>query len=93
MEITGTIYKVLDPVSGESENGFWMRRGLVLQPVTTEKKACIEFLGEDWSEKLGNLKEGDMAKVHFAPESNENGGRWYTRLKGYALCVYERLPQ
>lgn len=93
MEITGTIYKVLDPVSGESDNGFWMRRGVVLQPVNTQKKVCIEFSGEDWSERLGNLKEGDMVKVNFAPESNEFEGKWYTRLKGYAMRVYGQLQQ
>lgn len=93
MENTGKIYKVLDPVSGESENGFWTRRGLVMQPGGTQKKVCVEFSGEDWSEKLGNLKEGDMVTVFFSPESNEHGGRWYTRLKGYAMSVYGRLPQ
>ena len=85
METHGYVHKVLDPVTGETEKGFWSRRGLVITPVNTEKKLCIEFSGEEWSEKLGTLKEKQFVKVNFAAESTEYEDKWYTRLKGYAL--------
>lgn len=88
MEIIGTIVKVLDPVTGETEKGLWTRRGVVIEPVNTQRKVCLEYSGDEWSERLGELKEGDMMKALFAPESNEYEGRWYTRLKAYGMQVY-----
>ena len=93
MEIIGTIKKVLDPVSGENEKGFWTRRAVIIEPVNTQRNICVEYSGEEWSKKLGALDEGELLKVYFNVESNEFEGKWYTRLKGYGMQPFTRVAE
>lgn len=85
METTGKVKVITPEVSGEGANGVWVRRGVVLQPVNSEKSIHFEFNGEDWSKRLGELKEGRMVTVRWDAESREFEGKWFTRLHGYGL--------
>lgn len=89
METTGKVKVVTPEVSGENVNGVWVRRGVVVQPANSEKCLHFEFNGEDWSKRLGDLKEGQMVTVRWDCESREFEGKWYTRLHGYGLQAYQ----
>lgn len=93
METTGKVKKVDIAVSGENANGVWVRRGIAVQPVNSEKCLYFEFNGEDWSKRLGELEEGQMVTVRWDVESREFEGKWYTKLHGYGLQLYQKAPQ
>ena len=76
-------------ISGETKNGIWVRRGIAVQPTNSERCLFFEFNGEDWSKRLGELKEGQTVTVRWDCESREFNGNWYTRLHGYGLQVYQ----
>lgn len=90
METTGKVNVVTSEVVGENSNGVWVRRGIAVQPTNSEKRLYFEFNGEDLSKRLGELKEGQMVTVRWDCESHEYGGKWYTRLHGYGLQVYQQ---
>lgn len=93
METTGKVKKVDIEVSGENANGVWVRRGVVVQPVNSEKCLYFEYNGQDWSDRLGELEEGQMVTVRWDAESREYEDKWYTKLHGYGLQVYQKQPQ
>ena len=93
METTGKVKKVDIEVSGENANGVWVRRGVVVQPVNSEKCLYFEYTGQDWSDRLDELEEGQMVTVRWDAESREYEDKWYTRLHGYGLQVYQKQPQ
>lgn len=90
METTGKVKAVTPEVSGENANGVWVRRGIVVLPTNSEKYLYFEFNGEDWSKRLSELKEGQMVTVRWDCESREFENKWYTRLHGYGLQVYQQ---
>lgn len=90
MDTTGKVKKVDIEASGENANGPWVRRGVAVQPVNSEKVLFFEFSGQDWSNRLGELKEGQMVTVRWDVESREFEGKWYTKLRGYGLQVYQQ---
>lgn len=90
METTGKVKVIAAEVSGQTDNGIWVRRGIAVQPTNSEKCLFFEFNGEDWSKRLGELKEGQMVTVRWDCESQEFKGKWYTRLHGYGLQVYQQ---
>lgn len=90
MDTTGKVKKVDIEVTGENTNGPWVRRGVVVQPVNSEKVLFFEFSGQDWSNRLGELKEGQMVTVRWDVESRGFKGKWYTKLRGYGLQVYQQ---
>ncbi len=85
MDISGKVIKVLPETRGEGKNGQWVKQDFVIE--TTDqypKKVCFSLWG-DKTAALRGLGGGEMVKVHFAPESREYNGRWYTELRAWRL--------
>lgn len=84
MEVSGKIYKILEPVTGESSRGSWKRQNFVIEiPSEFSKKACFSV----WNDKanLTDLQENDEVTVFFEIESREFKDNWYTDLRCWRI--------
>jgi hypothetical protein len=84
MDLTGTLLKKLEPVSGAGKNGPWKKQDFIIEiPGDFPKKLCIA----NWNDKvdLSNYKEGENIHVYFDVESREYNGKWYTDVKVWKL--------
>ncbi len=79
MEIEGTVYAVLAPVSGQSARGNWVRQEMVIETKSGEfdRKLALTFWG-DKTAQLANLQKGELVKVFFDLDSREFNGKWFT---------------
>lgn len=93
MEIKGVVHKVLEPVSGESARGPWMKQDVVVeQPGEYPKMVCLTFWG-DRAEEAGRLQEGQMIEASINVESREYEGRWYTDVRAWRFQVVQPQAQ
>jgi hypothetical protein len=86
MEITGTVYQILDKESGKSARGEWFKQQFVIETKDEfPRKVCIM----SWNNKvdLDQLSKGDEVKVSINLESREFNGKWYTDAKAWKLEV------
>jgi hypothetical protein len=85
MDITGTLLKKLEPVSGEGRNGTkWKKQEFIIDlPGDFPKKLCIA----SWNDKvdLDSFSEGENVRVYFDVESREYNGKWYTDVKVWKM--------
>jgi hypothetical protein len=90
LEVTGKLFKVLSPISGNGKAGTWTRRDFIVE--TTEqypKKICFSAWG-DKVDEIGQVSIGESIKVSFDPQSREFNEKWYTDLRAWRI---ERLEQ
>lgn len=89
MEITGTITKILDKVTGQKKDGSgeWVKQSFILE--TTEQYNnlyCFEIFG---AEKVDNFnqynKVGSNVKVDFNVSTNEWQGKYFTSLQAWKI--------
>ncbi len=82
MDVQGRIFKILDPVTGESAKGPWKKQSFVIETMDQyPKKVCFTV----WNEKI-NISEmtpESVITVHFNAESREYQNRWYTDLTAW----------
>lgn len=91
MKIIGKVHKVLDPIEGQTQNGSWIRRTLVVQMTDSDRKVAVDFRTPEWVEYLGKLKTGDMVEIQCAPESRPStidDSMWFTNIKGWGIKSY-----
>jgi hypothetical protein len=85
MDITGTLLKKMEPLSGEGRNGTkWKKQEFIIElPGDFPKKLCIA----NWNDKvdLGSFNEGENVRAFFDVESREYNGKWYTDVKVWKL--------
>ena len=91
MEITGTVCVVCNAQSGTSERtgNPWMAQTYVLEVTSGDhgqykRKFAFEVFGEDRIKQF-NLSVGRQVKVFFDIEASEYEGRWYNRVRAYAI--------
>ena len=91
MEITGTVCVVCNAQSGTSERtgNSWMAQTYVLEVTSGDhgqykRKFAFEVFGEDRIKQF-NLSVGRQVKVFFDIEASEYEGRWYNRVRAYAI--------
>lgn len=91
MEITGTIIVVCQATGGTSERtgNAWMAQTYVMEVRSGDhgqytRKIAFEVFGEDRIKQFG-LQVGMKVKVFFDIEANEYEGRWYNRIRAYAV--------
>ena len=91
MEITGTIIVVCPPAGGTSERtgNAWMAQTYVIEVTSGDhgqykRKTAFEVFGEDRIKQF-NLQVGMKVKVFFDIEANEHEGKWYNRVRAYAV--------
>ena len=82
MEITGTLFKILPEVRGESQRGPWVRGGFVIQTDGDyPRQVAFTTFGEDRLAMVQNIALNTPVVVTFTPESREFQERWYTDLR------------
>lgn len=85
MEFEGTVFKIMEPVSGTSARGTWKKQDIVFEiPGEFSRKICVTFFG-DRADDAASLKEGDTANVSVNVESREYNGRWYTDIRAWKM--------
>lgn len=84
MDISGKIFQMLPPQTGQGKNGAWKKQEFILETGDTyPKKVCIAV----WGEKIdmNQFKPGQTVDVSFDVESREYNGRWYTDVKAWKV--------
>lgn len=87
VELTGKVINVLQPLSGQSSKGSWMKNQFVIewQDNGYTQKLCLEVMGEDkWEKMKSSVVVGNDVNVRFSVSSREYQGRWFTS----ASCFY-----
>lgn len=91
MEITGTVIVVCSAQSGVSERtgNSWMAQTYVLEVTSGDhgqykRKFAFEVFGEERIKQF-NLSVGRQVKVFFDIEASEYEGKWYNRVRAYAV--------
>ena len=84
MEVKGRIFKVMDPLTGQSSRGQWKKQEFIIE--TTEqypRKVCFAV----WNDKISiaSLTPNQVINIHFNAESREYNGRWYTELSAWKM--------
>jgi hypothetical protein len=84
MQLQAKLIQLLPVQTGESKNGIWKKRDMIVE---TEgqypKKICVTL----WNERVEDpsLQIGEMLNVSFDIESREFNGRWYTDVKAWKI--------
>lgn len=87
MQTTGKIIEKLLEVSGENENGYWVRSGFVL--LTADGRGdtlCFETSGTDRCALVRQLAVGETIVVTWQPTSRKYADRWFTSLRCYDIA-------
>lgn len=91
MEAKGKIIAVCEAVGGTSERtgNSWMAQTYVIEVTSGDhgqykRKIAFEVFGEDRIKQF-NLTVGRDVKVFFDIEANEYEGKWYNRVRAYAV--------
>lgn len=86
MEITGTLYQVNEPVTGQGRNGMWKKQDFIIE---TEGQYPKKVVIAAWGDKLNlaAFKPGSKITVGFDLESREYNGKWYTDVKAWKIAA------
>ena len=91
MQTAGKIIEKLLEVSGENENGYWVRGGFVL--LTADDRGdtlCFEVSGTDRCEMVRQLEVGETVVVAWRPASRKYEDRWFSSLRAYDVMRFAR---
>lgn len=91
MQTTGKVIEKLLEVSGENENGYWVRCGFVL--LTTDDRGdtlCFETSGIDRCNLVRQLAMGETIVVTWRPTSHKYADRWFTSLRCYEIAKLQK---
>lgn len=90
-KITGTVYKVLDAVTGTGAKGNWVKQSFVIEtPGQYPKKVMFTA----WKDKCDLIPtEGTEVIVSYNPESREYNGKWYTDLNVFDIQTSGEKPK
>lgn len=90
METLAKVKKLEPVVEGQSANGNdWSKQTVVFE--TPEGKTlAVEFFGDRRTEKTKKLKVGQLCNVVWVPESHQYEDKWFSKLVGLKLSVYEK---
>ena len=93
MEFTGKVIAVLPKNGGVSQKGnAWASQQYVLDDGRQyPKRVCFEVFGEDKINEFG-IKMGELLKIQFDITADEYNGRWYNRLRAWAVERVSELP-
>lgn len=87
MQTTGKVIEKLLEVSGENENGNWVRGGFVLLTADDGDDAlCFEVNGTGRCAKVRQLEIGETIVVKWRPTSRKYADKWFTSLRCYDIA-------
>lgn len=86
MEFEGTVFAIMQLVSGTSARGEWKRQEVIFeQKGEYSRKICVNFWG-DRTADVARLKVGDVASISANVESREYNGRWFTEVRAWRIA-------
>lgn len=94
MQTTGKIIEKLLEVTGENENGYWVRSGFVL--LTADDRGdslCFEVSGTDRCNLVRKLNVGETIVVSWRPSCRKYQDKWFTSLKAYDIMCLQRREE
>ena len=84
MELKAQFVKALPEKSGISNNGAWVSQEFIMNTGGMyPKDVAFELFNK--SDLLDGIKPGETITVRFEPESKEFNGKYYTKLRCYAV--------
>lgn len=87
-QVIGKLINIMPEVSGENENGEWVRGGfVVLCGDGNSRSVALTLFGRDRINMLGGLSIGDTVIADYFPESHEYVGKWFTDLRCTHIMV------
>ena len=87
-QVIGKLINIMPEVSGENENGEWVRGGfVVLCGDGNSRSVALTLFGRDRINMLSGLSVGDTVIADYFPESHEYVGKWFTDLRCTRIMV------
>ena len=87
MQTTGKVIEKLIEVSGENENGYWVRGGFVLLTADDHGDTlCFEVNGTERCQLVRKIAIGETIVVTWRPASRKVADRWFSSLKCYDIA-------
>ena len=86
MEITGTLHKIFEPVTGQGKNGPWKKQEFLLElPGQYPRQVLIAVWGDRIN--LASFTPGSQITASIDLESREFNGRYYTDVKAWKIVA------
>lgn len=85
MTISGTIIVAMPLESGQGRNGYWQKKGYVIQTPGEYPKKVAFYLWGDNADLVFNV--GQDVTVSINIESREYNERWYTEIRAWKVVV------
>jgi len=85
LEIEGHVVKILQEVTGQGQNGTWIKQEFVIETTGDYPKKVHFSTWGDKAREVKNLIEGEKVKISFEPSSREFNERWYTELRAWRI--------
>lgn len=87
-QVIGKLINIMPEVSGETENGKWVRGGFVVMCGDGNgDTVALTLFGRDRINMLDGLSIGDVVVANYFPESHEYVGKWFTNLRCTRIMV------
>lgn len=86
-EITGTISKVLPPVTGVGQRGPWGRQTIILNYKDGNYDKFVALENSNKYEEFGRLQVGQSITAKFDVSCREWQGKYFTSLNCFAWTV------
>lgn len=90
-ETIAKVHKVCELIEGHSAAGVWWSKQTVVFATDNGKMLAVEYFGDRKTALTKALHPGDICGVTYTIESEEYNGKWYTRISGIGLTVYQKM--
>lgn len=91
MQTAGKVIEKLLEVSGENENGYWVRGGFVLLTADDRGETlCFQVNGTERCEIVRQINVGDAIFVTWRPKCRKIEDKWFTNLVCYDIANIEK---
>ena len=78
MDFYGKVKEILEPVSGQGQNGLWVRRTIVLESFDNPNNCIAIDAMNERCEKLQVIQVGMAVKATFGISSRKGEKGWFT---------------
>ena len=89
-ETIAKVHKVCELIEGHSATGNWWSKQRVVFATDNGKMLAVEYFGDRKTALTKGLHPGDVCGITYTIESEEYNGKWYTRISGIGLTVYQK---
>lgn len=88
MEISGKLFQILAPLTGQGKNGPWKKCDFVIDIPGERfpKKICFTAWGE-LVDQIQGMQMGSDIKVSFDLSAREYNGKWYSDVKAWRVSA------